>query len=66
MKRKSHISEPALELHNRAAPSVGGIAAQLVQPQGEIPKEGRTEKKLRKENDQLFTQAKTILLVAEM
>ena len=41
----SHISEPALELHSRAAPSVGGITAQSVQPQGEIPEEGRTEKK---------------------
>ena len=32
------------ELHTRAAPSVGGITAQSVQPQGEIPEEGRTEK----------------------
>ena len=39
-----HISEPPLELHNRGVPSVGGITAQSVQPQGEIPKEGRTEK----------------------
>ena len=38
----SHISEPALELHSRAASSVGGnITAQSVQPQGEIPEEGR-------------------------
>ena len=30
------------ELHSRAAPSVGGnITAQSVQPQGEIPEEGR-------------------------
>ena len=28
----SHISEAALELHSRAAPSVGGITAQSVQP----------------------------------
>ena len=35
---------PALALHSRAAPSVGGITAQSVQPQGEIPEEGRTEK----------------------
>ena len=36
-----HISEPALELHSRAAPSVrGNITAQSVQLQGEIP-EGR-------------------------
>ena len=35
-------SEPALELHNRAAPSVGGkITAESVQPQREIPEEGR-------------------------
>ena len=40
------ISEPALKLHSRYAPSVGGITAQSVQPQGEIPEEGRTEKKL--------------------
>ena len=37
----SHISELALELHSRAAPSVGGIIAQLFQPQGKIPEEGR-------------------------
>ena len=38
----SHISEPALELHRRATPSVGGnITAQLVLTQGEIPEEGR-------------------------
>ena len=37
----SHISE----LHSRAAPSVGGSTTQLVQPLGEIPEEGRTEKK---------------------
>ena len=38
----SHISEPAQELHSRAAPSVGGnITTQLVQPQREIPEEGR-------------------------
>ena len=42
----SHISEPALELHSRAALSVGGITAQSVQPQGEIQEEGRTEKKI--------------------
>ena len=37
----SHISEPALELHSRSAPSVRGITTQSVQPQGEIPEEGR-------------------------
>ena len=38
----SHRSVPAQELHSRAAPSVGGsITAQSVQPQGEIPEEGR-------------------------
>ena len=42
----SHILEPALELHSRAKPSVGGITAQLVQPQKEVPEEGRAEKKL--------------------
>ena len=41
----SHISKPNLVLHSRAVPSVGGITDQLVQPQGEIPEEGRTEKK---------------------
>ena len=41
----SHISEPAPELHSRAAPSVGGITAQSVQPQGDILEEGRTDKK---------------------
>ena len=35
----------ALELHSTAAPSVGGITAQSIQPQGEIPEKGRTEKK---------------------
>ena len=43
----SHISEPFLELHSRPALSVGGITAQSVQPQGEIPEEGRTEKKVK-------------------
>ena len=28
------LSEPTLELHSRAAPSVGGITAQSVLPQG--------------------------------
>ena len=43
----SHISEPALELHSRAASSVGGnITAQSVQPQGEIPEEGRRKKSI--------------------
>ena len=42
----SYISEPSLELHSRALPSVGGITAQSAQPQGEIPEEGRTEKKV--------------------
>ena len=38
----SHRSLPAQELLSRAVPSVGGsITAQLVQPQGEIPEEGR-------------------------
>ena len=41
-----YISEPALELHSRAAPCVGGITAQLVLTQGGFPEEGRTEKKL--------------------
>ena len=41
----SHISEPALELHSRATPSVECITAQSVQLQGEIPEEGRTEEK---------------------
>ena len=37
-----YISEPALELHSRDAPSVGGIiTAQSVLTQGEIPEEGR-------------------------
>ena len=40
------ISEPALELHSRAALSVRGITAQLVLTQGEIQEEGRTEKKI--------------------
>ena len=41
----SHISEPALELHSRAAPSVGGnITAQSVLTQGEISEEDRSEK----------------------
>ena len=39
----SPISEPALD--SRAAPSVGGITAQSVLPQGEIPEEGRTVRK---------------------
>ena len=43
----SHISEPALELHSRAAPSVrGNITAQSVQPQGEIQEDGRRKKNL--------------------
>ena len=42
----SHISEPTLELQSRAAPIVGGITAQAVQTQVEIPEECRTEKKL--------------------
>ena len=42
----SHISEPALELHSRAAPSVGGnIIAQSVQSRGEILEEGRKKQK---------------------
>ena len=42
----SHISEPAQELHSRAAPSLGGnITAQSFQPQGEIPEEGRKKVK---------------------
>ena len=43
----SHISVPALELHSRALPSVGVINAQSVLTQGEIPGEGRTEKKIK-------------------
>ena len=40
------ISEPALELHSRAAPSVrGNITTLLVQTQGDIPEEGRSKKK---------------------
>ena len=46
----SHIQEPALKLHSRAAPSIGGITAQSVQPQGEIPEEGRTEKRKKESN----------------
>ena len=43
----SQISEPALELHSRAAPSVGGnITAQLVLTQEEISGEGRYKKML--------------------
>ena len=42
----SHISEPTLELHSRAAPSVRGITTQSVLTQREIPEEGRTEKRL--------------------
>ena len=38
----SQISEPALELHSRAAPSVGGnITTQSVLTQEEIPEEGQ-------------------------
>ena len=37
-----HLNNGALRLHRRDAPSVGGsITAQSVQPQGEIPEEGR-------------------------
>ena len=39
------ISEPALELHSRAAPIVRGITTQSVLTQGKIPEEGRTGKK---------------------
>ena len=40
------ISEPAKELHRRAAPSVrGNITTQSVQLQGEIPEEGRKNTK---------------------
>ena len=38
---KSHISEPALELHSRPMPSVGGITNQWVLTQREIPEKGR-------------------------
>ena len=42
----SHRSVPAQELHCMAAPSVGGsITAQSVQPQEEIPEEGRKNTK---------------------
>ena len=38
--------DTAIDLHSRAAPNVGGsITAQLVQPQGEIPEEGRKTRK---------------------
>ena len=38
----NHISVPSQKLYSRAAPSVGGsITAQSVQPQGEMPEEGR-------------------------
>ena len=41
----SRISVPTQELHSRAAPSVGdNITAQLSQPQGEIPEEGRKKR----------------------
>ena len=43
------ISEPALELHNRAGTSVrGNITAQLILTQGKIPEEGRSERKKEK------------------
>ena len=43
----SQISEPAPELHSKAAPSVGGnITAQLVLTQEEIPEEGWKKKLL--------------------
>ena len=42
----SNILEHALELYSRAAPSGGGITAKTVLTQGEIPKGGRTEKKI--------------------
>ena len=43
----SHISEPTQELNSRAMPSVGGnITAQSVQPQGEIPENGRKKGQL--------------------
>ena len=43
----SHISELALKLHSRAAPSVrGNITAQSVLTQVEIPEKGRSEKKM--------------------
>ena len=46
--RFGHIDSVMLTtlLHSRAAPSVGGITSQSVQPQGEIPEEGRIEKNL--------------------
>ena len=50
----SHISEPARELHSRAAPSIGGITAQSVQPQGEIPEEGRTKKNFEKTQHEIY------------
>ena len=40
-----------MELHSRAIPSVGGITAQSVLPQGKIPEEGRT---VRKEKNRLW------------
>ena len=40
----SNISEPTQELHSRATPSVeGNTTTQSVQPQGEIPEEGRNK-----------------------
>ena len=43
----SHRSVPAQELYSMAAPSVGGsVTTQSVQPQGEIPEEGKKKIKL--------------------
>ena len=42
----SHISETALELHSRAAPSVGGITAQSILTQGENPGGRQNRKKV--------------------
>ena len=50
---KIKISEPALELHSRAAPGVGGnTTAQLVQPQGEKSQRKAEQKNTEKDDVQ--------------
>ena len=54
----SHLSEPALELHSRAAPSVGGIIpAQLVLTQGEISEKGTKKQKNTRKNKKMLLEA---------
>ena len=44
---RNDLSEPALEPHSRAVTRVGGnIIVQSVLTQGEIPEDGRSEKKV--------------------